>query len=216
MTPKPGASPKLDLKKSLSGLYNQRGNECTLVTPPSLHILSADGEGDPNTAQSWTDAVSALYSAAYTLNFQLKAQRNMPDFVVMPLEALWWVLPGQEFRMVDKSNWIWRALIVMPDFVTQQHVDEALASAKKKKGLDGLQRVFFGEFDEGPSAQVLHIGPYADEPSTIQRLHAFIRAHGQELSGKHHEIYLSDPGRVAPERMKTIVRQPVTQELPVA
>lgn len=205
------ASPKLDLKKSLSGIYKPRGTECILVTPPPLQVVAVEGVGNPNTAQSWIDAVGALYSVAYTLKFMLKALGNTPEFAMMPLEALWWAPDGEEFRTDDKSNWLWRAFIVLPDFVTQEQVDEALAIAKNKKDLAGLQSVVFSEFDEGPSAQVLHIGPYAEEAPTITRLHAFIEAQGLALSGKHHEIYLSDPGRTAPEKLKTVIRRPVKQ-----
>lgn len=202
-------SPKLDLKKSMPSLYNQRGSDCTLVTPPVLQVVAIDGSGDPNSAQSWSDAVGALYSITYTLKFMLKKVGATPDFAVMPLEALWWVPDEAVLRMDDKSNWQWRGFMVLPGFVTQAHIDEARASAYAKKENKALSSVVFTEFDEGWSAQVLHIGPYATEPPTIARLHAFIGSSGLVPKGRHHEIYLSDPARTAPEKMKTILRQPV-------
>ncbi len=202
-------STKLDLKKSLPELYNQRGAECALVTPPALLVVAIEGSGDPNSAQSWSDAVGALYSISYTLKFTLKKRGETPDFTVMPLEALWWVPDGTALRFDDKSNWQWRALIVLPSFVTQANVDEARESAYAKKQNEALKNVLFGEFDEGLSVQVLHVGPYATEPPTIARLHAFIEAQQLTPRGKHHEIYLSDPDRTAPEKMRTILRQPV-------
>lgn len=209
MTTKSADALKLDLKRSLGALYSPRGTACALVTPPLFQVLAIEGSGNPNTSQAWRDAMEALYSTAYTLKFMLKKAAATPDFSVMPLEALWWVGEGELFSQEFKENWLWRAYIVQPDFVTQAHVSEALALARAKKNSEALNNVALLQFNEGPSAQVLHIGPYADEAPTIARLNEFIHAHGFVQAGKHHEIYLSDPGRVAPEKMKTIVRLPV-------
>ena len=203
--------PKIDLKKSLGPLYTLRGTDCALVAPPALRILAVEGTGDPNTAAAWREAVTALYSVAYTLKFMLKQSGGAPDFSVMPLEALWWVAEGETFSLAERGNWLWRALIVMPDFVTQAHLDEALRLARKKKNNEALKLVVLTSFAEGACAQVLHIGPYADEPVTVARLRAFIAAQGYVQMGKHHEIYLSDPQRTAPEKMKTIIRLPIGQ-----
>lgn len=211
MTANSTSTQKVDLKKSLGALYNPRGSAPALVTPPPLQLLAVEGAGDPNTSASWSDAVGALYSAAYTLKFMLKKSGAAPDFAVMPLEALWWVAEGEPFSLDDKRNWLWRALIVVPDFVTRAHVDEALAQARRKKNEPALDNVVFTGCAEGPSAQILHIGPYADEVPTVARLRAFIAEQGYLQMGKHHEIYLSDPQRTAPEKMKTIIRLPVGQ-----
>lgn len=201
----------LDLRKTLPALYKPRGTACTLVNPPVLQVVAVEGAGDPNTSPAWRAAVEALYSTAYSLKFMLKKAGDTPDFSVMPLEALWWAADIQDFRLNNRSNWLWRALIVLPDFVTSVHVNEALSIARGKKNIEALESVEFSTFAEGASAQVLHIGPYAEESPTIARLHAFIEAQGLVPTGRHHEIYLSDPKRAAPEKMKTIIRQPVKQ-----
>ncbi len=202
---------KLDLKKALPLLYNPRGTACSLITPPTFSVLAIDGAGDPNSAPAWKAAVEALYSTAYSLKFMLKKAGATPDFVVMPLEALWWVGEGEAFALDDKRNWLWRALIVLPDFVTDAQVAQARTAARAKKGLAALDGVAFDHFNEGPSAQVLHLGPFADETPTVARLNAFIAEQGYVQSGKHHEIYLSDPQKSAPEKMKTIIRLPIGQ-----
>jgi hypothetical protein len=206
-----GTQQKLDLRKSLGVLYKPRGAECVLVHPPPLPVLAIEGAGDPNTSAAWRAAVEALYSVAYTLKFMLKKRGATPDYGVMPLEALWWVADGDEFNLDDKRNWLWRALIVQPDFVRAGDVDAALMLARKKKALTSFDDLYFTMFDEGPSAQVLHTGPYADEPPTVARLVAFIAQQGFVQAGKHHEIYLSDPQRSAPEKMRTIIRLPIGQ-----
>jgi len=126
---------------------------------------------------------------------------------VMPLEALWWSEDPRGFSMADKSSWLWTAMIMQPDPVTSEHVAAAREQAKNKKPLPGLSRLRFERFHEGLSAQILHIGPYSEEGPTLEKLHSFIRGHGREPRGKHHEIYLSDPRRAAPEKWKTIIRQ---------
>lgn len=209
MVSKAEDAPKLDLKKVLAPLYSPRGTACALVTAPPLRILAIEGAGDPNVAQAWKDAVAALYSCAYTLKFMLKKSGATPDYSVMPLEALWWVADGEEFSLDDKSNWLWRALIVQPDFVTDTHFHAAQQIARSKNGNEAIDSVALAQFDEGHSAQVLHVGPYADEPPTVARLIEFIHAQGLVQAGKHHEIYLSDPARAAPAKMKTIIRLPV-------
>ncbi len=199
---------KIDLKKTLHPLYSPPANRCVLVTVPPLQVLAVDGQGDPNTAQAFQDAVQALYALSYTLKFALKARGGTPDYGVMPLEALWW-LPGTDFNFEGrKDEWMWRAFIVQPDFVLPEQVEAARQEAARKKNPPALARVRFERFEEGLCAQTMHIGPYAAEGPTIARLHAFIVESGHRLTGRHHEIYLSDPARSAPEKMKTVIRQP--------
>ncbi len=207
------ASAKLDMKKALKEFYAPSARQCALVDVPALNILFVDGAGDPNTSQDFSDAISALYTTSFTLKFMLKGRGGWPDYSVMPLEALWWVDDWEGFSLDNKNEWSWRALIVQPEHVTAEMVQEAMAEARKKKALLALEKVQFERFTEGLSAQVLHLGPYAQERPTVERLHAFIAEQGYAPIGKHHEIYLSDPGRTAPDRLKTVVRQPVARPI---
>jgi len=170
-----------------------------------------DGHGDPNEAPEYVEAVQALFSVSYTARFALKRAPNGLDYGVMPLEGLWWAQDMSAFTTGDKSSWDWTMMIMQPPQVTSGVFDDASAAAMKKKSLPAIDRLRLEPFDEGRSAQLLHIGPYATEGPTIQRLHAFIADNGGELAGKHHEIYLNDPSRTAPEKLRTIIRQPVRQ-----
>jgi hypothetical protein len=127
----------------------------------------------------------------------------------MPLEGLWWADDPGAFHRKDKSTWKWTAMIVQPDFIDSKEVDAALHEVRRKKNPAALERVRLETLTEGTAAQILYVGPFADEGPTIQRLHDFIHAAGKELCGKHHEIYLSDPRRTAPEKLKTVIRQPM-------
>ncbi len=199
---------KLDLKKVFKHLYAPSTKDVSIVDVPPLPFLMVDGSGNPNTAQSYADAVSALYSTAYTLKFMLKTRDAALDFAVMPLEGLWWADDMDAFGQGDKDEWLWTMMIAQPDFVTAADVQGALAEARRKKTVAALDLVRFETLHEGPSAQILHLGPYADETANIARLHDWIAANGYVRSGKHHEIYLSDPSRTAPEKLRTVVRQP--------
>jgi len=200
---------KLDLKKQWKHLYGAKPGAIVTVDVPALTYLMVDGEGDPNTSKAFQEAVEALYSLSYTLKFTLKKSPRAIDYGVMPLEGLWWADDPRAFYEAKKSTWKWTAMIVQPDFIAQAQVDAAMEEVRKKKNPVGLDRVRFETLTEGPSAQVLYEGPFADEGPTIQRMHDFIHAAGKELHGKHHEIYLSDPRRTAPEKLKTILRQPM-------
>jgi hypothetical protein len=169
-----------------------------------------DGHGDPNRAPEYAQAVEAIYAVAYTAKFIVKRAPDGIDFAVMPLEGLWWTPDYSAFTTDDKSAWDWTMMIAQPEQVTAEVVEQARAKAARKKSLGAIGRVRLEHFREGRAAQVVHIGPYATEAPTIQSLHAFIAEKGFERAGKHHEIYLSNPRRSAPEKMKTIVRQPVT------
>jgi hypothetical protein len=179
------------------------------VDVPELPFLAVDGAGDPNTAPAYTEAVQALYSVAYTLRFALKRRPDGVDAPVLPLGGLWWAPDLSAFLTGERDEWRWTMLIRQPEQVGAHDVAEAVAEAQRKKGLPGLDRVRFQRFAEGHAAQVLHIGPYSAEGPTIERLHAFIAEQGCRLTGEHHEIYLGDPRRAAPERLRTIIRQPV-------
>jgi hypothetical protein len=200
---------KLDLKKKWKHLYQSSQKEVTFVVVPPLTYLMVDGEGDPNTSTAFQQAVEVLYSLSYTLKFSFKKSPEPVDYGVMPLEGLWWANDPRVFHSRDKSTWKWTAMILQPDFIGRKEVDAAFDEVRRKKNPKALDRVRLETLTEGPSAQILYVGPFADEGPTIQRIHDFIHAAGKELRGKHHEIYLSDLRRTAPEKLKTIIRQPM-------
>jgi len=200
---------KLDLKKQWKHLYQPLPGAVVTVDVPPLTYLMVDGRGDPNTSQSFQEAVEALYSLSYTLKFTLKKSPRAIDYGVMPLEGLWWADDPRVFHLADKASWKWTVMILQPEFIAKAEVDAAFAEVRKKKNPAALDRVRFETLTEGPSAQILYVGPFADEGPVIQRMHDFIHTAGKQLRGKHHEIYLSDPRRTAPEKLKTILRQPM-------
>ena len=200
---------KIDYKKELKHLYRPSTKKCELIEVPTMNFLMIDGMGDPNTAQAYKDAIEALYAVSYALKFMIKKGAQAVDYGVMPLESLWWVEDMAEFDATHKENWLWTAMIMQPEYVTAELVEIAKAETAKKKNPPALPKLRFAAFAEGLAAQIMHIGPYAEEEPTITKLHEFIAEQGHERRGKHHEIYLSDARRTAPEKLKTIVRQPV-------
>jgi len=200
---------KIDFKKELKHLYSPSAKEAVTVKVPKMNFLMVDGQGDPNTAQEYKDAIEALYAVSYALKFMTKKGKEV-DYVVMPLEGLWWTEDMTEFTMENKDAWKWTSMIMQPHYVTEELVQKALEQVEEKKNLPALSKMRFESLQEGLSAQIMHIGPYSVEAPTIERLHNFIREKGYELRGKHHEIYLSDPRRSKPESLKTIIRQPIT------
>jgi hypothetical protein len=201
------APAKLDLKRELKQLYNVSARDVAVVEVPRMSFLMLDGMGDPNTAQAYKDAVEALYSVAYTIKFALKKAEGI-DYAVMPLEGLWWADGGRD---APRDQWHWTMMIMQPECVTGAWFARGVAQAEQKKALPALNEIRFESFEEGLAAQVMHIGPFADEGPTLERLHSFIVEQGYSFRGKHHEIYLSDPRRTAPEKMRTILRQPITR-----
>jgi hypothetical protein len=202
---------RLDLKKDLRHLYKPSAREPALVDVPPLHYLMVDGAGDPNNSQSYQEALEALFALSYAIKFMSKQADGGIDYVVMPLEGLWWAENMAEFSMDDRDPWQWIMMIVQPNHITPEMVAEAIAQTRAKKNPAALDLVRFEAYDEGRAAQIMHIGPYANEGPTVAALHEWILAQGYTYlgAGKHHEIYLSDPRRVAPKKMKTIIRQPV-------
>lgn len=199
---------KLDLKTELKHLYKASAQEAAAVYVPTMNFLMVDGQGDPNTSQDYAQAIEALFSVAYGVKFMVKKGPMALDFAVMPLEGLWWADDMSAFLQGNKSLWKWTMMIAQPHFVTGAMVEQAMAEAGKKKPLPALSGLRLAAFAEGKCAQVLHVGPFADEGPTIERLHQYIAAHGR-MNGKHHEIYLSDIRRAAPSKWKTIIRQPM-------
>jgi hypothetical protein len=197
---------QIDIKKELKHLYQPSAKEVVEVDVPSFRFLMIDGEGDPNTAKAYKEAVEALFSVSYFLKFALK--KDGVDYKVMPLEGLWWADDPGSFLRNDRQAWKWTMMIMQPPVVSEEMVRSALSAVEAKKQLPALARMRFEEFREGRCAQIMHIGPFSEEGPTIQRVHDFITARSA-LSGKHHEIYLSDIRKAAPEKWRTVIRQPM-------
>ena len=199
---------KIDLEKQLGDLYRPAKGKIVEVDVPPLRYLMIDGHGDPNTSPLYAESVEALFSVSYTAKFAMKKGPQQTDYAVMPLEGLWWADDMSTFSVDDKSNWKWTLMVLQPDFVPDEVIDDAIESVHKKKQLPALDRLRLAEFTEGRCAQTLHAGPFSEEGPTIQRLHEFILARSA-LRGKHHEIYLSDIRRANPKNWKTVIRQPM-------
>jgi hypothetical protein len=198
---------KVDLKKELKQLYNPSAKEISVVDVPDMNFLLIDGQGSPSSPE-YAQAMEALFSVAYTLKFMVKKQKGV-DYGVLPLEGLWWMDDMTQFSAQRKDEWKWTAMIMQPKYVTEADVKEAIEQVHKKKNPAALSKLRFEKFHEGNSAQIMYFGPYANEGSTIQKIHAQIKSSGHTLSGKHHEIYLNNPAATAPEKLKTIIRQPM-------
>ena len=200
----------IDLKKLYREHYTARVGKPALVEVPPRPFLLIDGSGDPNTSQEYADAVAALYALSYGLRAVIKKERG-DSYTVMPLEGLWWTDDMTRFSVDDKSDWKWTMMICQPDVVTSDLAAAVIPEVTANKGLVSGEQVRFELYDEGRAAQVMHIGPYAAEAPTIRLLHEFIENAGLTRVGLHHEIYLGDPCRTDPVRLKTIIRQPVEQ-----
>lgn len=199
---------KADFKKL--DAYRARRHQFRIVDVPPLQHLMVDGQGDPNTATEYADAISSLYPVAYTLKFASKRDLGR-DYVVMPLEALWWAPDLAAFTTArDKSQWQWTAMIMVPEWITGVMFDAAIATVAATKHPTGIDKIRLETFREGLCVQTLHVGPYDDEAEALAELHdEFIPGSGLRMTGKHHEIYLSDARKVDPSKLRTILRQPV-------
>lgn len=201
---------KTDFKKALKHLYQPSKSAFSLLEVPPMRFLMIDGRGDPNTAPAYEAAVQALFSVAYTLKFMSKNGLGK-DYVVPPLEGLWWANDMEAFtNKRDKSQWLWTMMIMVPDWIPDDMAAQAQAAAGEKKELPALPKMQCECYDEGLAVQILHIGPYDEEGPVLDEMHTeFLPANNLVFNGKHHEIYLSDPRRVAPDKLKTVLRQPV-------
>lgn len=178
---------KIDLKKALGGLYKATvGKPITLEVPP-LQYLMVDGKGDPNNSHEYVDAIQALYPVAYTLKFMVKKELGR-DYGVMPLEGLWWAKDMRAFTAGKKNEWLWTAMILQPDFITKELFARAVEQVAAKKNPAALAKVRLETYKEGRSAQVMYVGPYADEGPVIANLHAYITAQGLYHSTRR-EVY---------------------------
>ncbi len=204
---------KLDLRKQYKHLYAPSAKQVELVDVPRLQFAMIDGHIEPDQtpglSPAFQEALEALYGISYTLKFMSKQRAVDPiDYTVMGLEALWWVEEG-EFDIRRPDAWSWTAMILQPDHITPEMFAEGLQRLRRKRGTPAVERLRLESWQEGLAVQIMHIGPYATEPATVDRLHAYVLEHGYRLRGKHHEIYLGDPRNVAPEKLKTVLRQPV-------
>lgn len=205
---------KLDLRKELKYLYAPSAKKVEIVEVPRFQFAMIDGQIEagegPSTSASFQEALQALYGISYTLKFTAKLRKENPiDYPVMALEGLWWVKSG-EFSFERKEDWLYTLMMLQPDFISAEMYAEALEQLRKKRGDNpSLAKMRLESFEEGLSMQIMHIGPYADEPATIEKMDAFARENGYRPRGKHHEIYLSDPRRAEPARLKTVLRHPI-------
>jgi hypothetical protein len=199
---------KIDVKKQFPLLYKVSGRDVVEVDVPPLRYLMMDGSGDPNESPDYARAVEALFSVSYVTKFAVKRGPLHLDYSVMPLEGLWWADDWSAFLSGDKRNWKWTMMILQPDFVPEEVVLQAIHDVAAKKGMPAATKLRLDVLHEGRCAQILHVGPFSEEGPTIERVHQFIDARSVKR-GKHHEIYLSDIRRAAPEKWKTIIRQPM-------
>ena len=188
-------------------LYSPRASRPEIVEVPELDFLMVDGSGNPNTSQEFQHAIQALFSLSYGIHFALK--RQGVESRVRPLEARWWIDGAGDFLDAKPSQWRWTAMMLQPGELTPRLFEEVRKETLKKKPSPSLAKVRLAKFAEGLSAQVMHVGPYSAEKPTIEKLRAFIAEQGRKPRGKHHEIYLGDPRRAAPEKLKTAIRQPI-------
>jgi hypothetical protein len=205
------ANKKIDLKKEDRTLYGPSSKAFSVVEVPEQLFLMIDGRGDPN-GPAFGQAVEGLFAVAYGVKFLSKKDPGI-DYVVMPLEGLWWAEDMAVFdpEQGDRAQWLWRAMIRQPDHVTAEMVAEGVAKARAKgKGGGRVAEIRLEWFAEGPAVQIMHLGPFSEEGPTIRRMHQeFLPSQNLVENGHHHEIYLSDIRRTAPEKLRTVLRQPV-------
>jgi hypothetical protein len=209
----------LDLKKDLKYLYQPSAKKVEIVQVPKLQFAMVDGVIEkghsPGDSPSFQDAVQALYGVSYTLKFTFKQRKtNAIDYPVMALEGLLWLTAGDVFDINIKDNWSYTLMILQPDVVTKDIFAQALETVRKKKGdSPALSKLRLANFEEGLCMQTMHIGPYATEPATVERMRAFAEENGyRDCVGherKHHEIYLGDPRKADPAKLKTVLRHPL-------
>ncbi|MFX1374682.1 MAG: GyrI-like domain-containing protein [Promethearchaeota archaeon] len=202
---------KIDYKKTQKELYQPKAQEPVIVDVPEMQFLMIDGMGSPGDSQEYQDALSALYPIAFRTKFLSKAKGK--DYVVPPLEGLWWADDMNDFTEGNRDKWKWTMMVRQPDWINQDIIDEAIEIIKEKKPELSklLLKLRLEKYKEGRAAQIMHIGPYSEEGPTVQKLHDLILKKGAKFNGllsKHHEIYLSDPRKANPTNMKTVIRQP--------
>jgi hypothetical protein len=204
---------KIDLKKQYKRLYTPSAKTPEIIDVPALNFAMLDDAvpagTPPAESQAFQDGLQAAYGVVYTLKFTSKLCKENPlDFSVMALEGLWWTASG-DFDFQRREDWYFTLMIMLPDFISPAMFQEAVEQIKKKKDNPSIPKLRLEYFQEGLCVQVMYLGPYANEPATISRMHQYAFEQGYRLRGKHHEIYLGDPRRASPEKLKTILRHPV-------
>lgn len=202
---------KVDFKKEFKVLFSPSAKAPVMVDVPDFKYVMVEGEGDPNVVEQFQEKVGVLYGLSYTIKFMMKKDPVEPfDYTVLPLSGLWHAEDCSAFAGEGrKHEWRWRLMIMQPDRVTADVFEAAKEELRKKKNPAYLDDVRFEVYSEGLCAQIMHVGPYSQEGPTVRKLHDFFQEKGYTFNGLHHEIYLSDPRRAQPERLKTIIRQPV-------
>ncbi len=198
-------APKLDFAKEYKQYYSAK-NIPEVIEFNKIPCITIEGKGEP-AGKFFTNAIEALYPLAYGVKNICKKRGK--DFGVPKLEGLWWVKSKKPALEVPRSEWYWKLLIRMPNFVEPEIIKNAKEEVFKKKGLDLIKKIKFETIEEGKCIQIMHIGPYATEPETIKKMKDYMKENGYTENGLHHEIYLSDPRKTIPEKMKTILRQPI-------
>jgi len=201
---------KVDFKKTLKEFYQPSSKEVVLVEVPEMQFLMIDGIGSPGDSKEYQDALAVLYPIAFKTKFLSKAKGK--DYVVPPLEGLWWADNMNDFTEGNRDKWKWTMMIMQPDWINPEMINEAIKITNEKKPelSELLSKLRFERYREGRAAQIMHIGPYSEEGPTVQKVHDFIQKEGGKFDGhrrKHHEIYLSDPRKANPSTMKTVLRQ---------
>ncbi|MFX0034523.1 MAG: GyrI-like domain-containing protein [Candidatus Hermodarchaeota archaeon] len=202
---------KVDFKKSMNDFYQPNSKEVVVINVPEMQFLMIDGIGSPGDSEEYLDALAVLYPVAFKIKFLSKTKGK--DYVVPPLEGLWWADKMEDFIEGNRDKWKWTMMIMQPDWITLDMINEAIEISKEKKPelKDKLSKLRLEKYKEGKAAQIMHIGPYSEEGPTIEKIHNFIKYNGGSFNGckqKHHEIYLSDPRKANPATMKTVIRQP--------
>jgi hypothetical protein len=210
----PGKPVKIDYKKVLKELYQPSASEPVIIEVPAMNFIMMGGvikPGEiPENSADFQTVMPVMYGLVYTLKFMLKGKSDIPDSIIMPLEGLWWTDAQGGFDMGKTGTpWYFTVMIMQPEHITREHYLEACQELRRKKNPSGLPKARFESWNEGKCVQIMHVGPYAQEGHTIERLHAYAVAQGYKLRGKHHEIYLGDPRRTKPEKLKTVLRHPI-------
>ena len=200
---------KLDYKKKYPLLYKPK-NKPSIIEIPDMKFFMVDGKGDPNSAKEYKEAIEALYAVSYALKMKIiKKEEPEKDYVVPPLEGLWYIDDMSKWVETSKDEWKWTMMIRIPDYVTSEQLEKAREIAEKTKKPVALSKIYVKNYQEKTVVQMMHIGSYAEEHENIMKIHQYAKENGYSISGHHHEIYLSDPRKTDPAKLKTIIRQPI-------
>lgn len=200
---------KVDLKNKYKEFYSEHKGNISIVEVPEFKYLMYTGDGGP-CSDAYQQTLEAIFALSYHIKFAVRESREV-DYGVMPLESQWWMDDMSQFSRERMNEWKWSAMIMQPNFITKEIVEASRLAVSEKKDLALLPKIELVDYCDGQSAQIMHIGPYADEAPTIEKLHAYIKDNGYDFTGKHREIYLNDPRKTAPENLKTLIRQPVVK-----